>query len=181
MGDIEKLAIDDARQRHKALIDLVLSTDRQAMTLFSFCGSICAASGSGMVAIAFGSSNVPSSAGVVLLVICVGFAIAATLCLQVMKLAPIFLPGRDPDFWEWAIDNNMDGAEIAKAYLASIAKRIEENRSVNRAMAMNLNRARQMVLGTCLAAPFSGAGWFFGQEKLISAAKQAANYFLGGT
>lgn len=154
--DIKKLAIDDARQRQKALFDLILATDRQAMTFFGFCISIAAASVAGFVASWSPDSRIPAPAASALLVIFLGFGFAGFLCLRVMKSAPIGLPGRKAEFWKWALATEANGEASALAYVDAVEVTYSENAKNNRRMARLLEQARLSVIAACALAPFVG-------------------------
>lgn len=154
MNDLMKLALDDVRQRQKSLFDLILSTDRQAMTFFGFCVSICIASGTGAATALMTESKIPTGAGAALVCVSVGFLIAGFYCLETMKTVDIGLPGRRSEFWEWALKFNDENDSSVSEYIKEAGRIYDRNSATSDSMAKSLGNAKRAAgIALLLAAP----------------------------
>ena len=98
-ADEMRFALDDARQRQAALLDLIYSIERQAGSLLSLYVTLGLASASAATAILLGTIKVPAAVGFGLLAAVVTLLIGSWFCFGAMKSALVGLPGRGADFW----------------------------------------------------------------------------------
>ncbi|MCW5737403.1 MAG: hypothetical protein KIS73_24980 [Enhydrobacter sp.] len=149
-----KIAIEDARARQAALVQLLYFIDTQAMNFLRTYITLEAAAVS--VIVAATASTWPFRAE--LIGAACGFLLASLVgsffCFWTMRTVTIHLPGRGPDFWEWGLRKDVSHDEVAAAYMTSMAKSIEENRKINDSSSRALECAK--LLG--LLSPFVGLG-----------------------
>jgi hypothetical protein len=93
-----------------------------------------------------------ASAAVVLLIGC-AFAYGAAWT------ARIYLPGRKPDFWTWAIENEQDIRDTALAYAKQALEVIENNEKVADRAAARLTKA--YICGLIAPGAGAAANWVF--------------------
>lgn len=156
LSDFAKFALDDARQRQKALLDLIYAIDRQAMTLLGFSVTLSVATGSG--AFAVGSKvfieadhrPIMVSACFALLTMSIGFIVAAAWCLTVMKTRKIGFPGKGAAFWTQAWDEQWPEAWLMTKYLEQVEEADQILLSGSREMAKDLSDARGIAVATFL-------------------------------
>ncbi len=149
-----RFAMNDARERHKGIVDLIYAGDRQALGVLQLYIALAVASLSGAAVILLSTANtLPRPLGFGLGGFAVMIAIGAVCALITMWPSRLRLSGRDPDFWEWASHPEVTPEQSFRAYLAST----EENLAINRAT--NDRMARAMLSAKCAgaAAPIIGA------------------------
>ncbi|MEP9349161.1 hypothetical protein [Xanthobacter sp. KR7-225] len=145
-------ALEDARERHKAVYELIRFTDQQAMALLNLYCTLGVASASGAAASLGRDAIIPLPVGSALGVAALFFILGAGCCFRVLASATINLPGREAGFWTWANSYPTLGlSEILAAYLDGVADREAMNNGVNATGAKWLGRAR--LFG--LIAPFT--------------------------
>ncbi|MGQ4273392.1 hypothetical protein [Terrihabitans sp. B22-R8] len=145
MANIDlKTLLDDVRTRQKALHDLILFTDRQAMALLRLYATLSLALTSAGVASLRPGSAIPLAAGLGLLVASALFIIGALLCFQAMKQASIAFPGRDAEFWTWARRDDVTEEAALGAYLDQAGTTFAENYDLNATTAKHLARAKRL-------------------------------------
>jgi hypothetical protein len=139
-----RFAVDDARRRHAALVDLIHALDRQALGFLQLYIALSGGALSGMVAILFtaNSAGFPHMLGYFLYGFAMFTVIGAIHCVIAMWPAKINMPGHLPEFWIWA-DRDDVGAERAyRAYLNDLVCPALRNEKVNASMAWHLTRAK---------------------------------------
>ena len=166
MDDLEKIAIDDTRHRQKALFDLILSVDRQAMTFFGYSISISAGSGTAFLAGTYGSYRLTFPIAASLTIVFIGGVAAAYFCLRAMRTGNIAAPGRTADFWEWALRGPKENKVVVEAYLAELRSKYNHNEKLNASMANDLKRARNaLAIVSAFAPPIGFALNYWDQLK----------------
>lgn len=157
LADTEfRTVIEDARARHAAVVALIYTTDTQAMALLRLYVTLGIAAASGAAAGFGASAAITRPAAWALVVGAVIFVIGAGLCLRALRSAAINLPGRKPDFWEWAMLPNIDRAAVLAAYLDNLKVKGIANDRCNASSATALKWAKRCgavaPLGALLAA-----------------------------
>lgn len=85
----------------------------------------------------------------------------AALCLRALKPADISLPGRDPEFWQWASRDDVTAEHALATYLANLADKNELNRAVNLRNSAALLGAKRCAVALPLAALIAGLAAIF--------------------
>jgi hypothetical protein len=148
-----KVIIEDARTRHAAVITLMYSLDAQALALLRLYATVGIATGSGAVAGLIESTTaIPRPLAWSLLSITVVLTIGSVLCLLCLRSIRINLPGRDPDFWQWAINSDTTSSQVLLAYLENLKIKAADNLSSNFISSQALKWAK----ACCVVAPLVG-------------------------
>jgi hypothetical protein len=129
-----RFAIDDARRRHAALVDLINNSDRMALGLMQLYVALASAAISGTAAIyfGFGMTGSPGWLAWVLLSLGVPLAIGAALCLAALWPSNINLPGQQMNFWQWAAHPDVAAENAFNTLLSHIAEGHTRNEKINR-------------------------------------------------
>lgn len=151
-----KIALEDARYRHNAILGLIHAADNQALALMRLYVTIGTAAAAGAV------STLPSQISIPLTCSLVGaasmLAFGAWQCFSVIAGADINLPGRGADFWLWAAGTNKDRVEVFKEYLTTLAEKHQTNNRLNERQTKILRRAKLSgILSPIVALVFGGA------------------------
>lgn len=149
-----KIAVEDARARQAALVQLVYFIDTQAMNFLRTYITIQAGTVSA-IAIAAGSSwsfKVPLLGS--LLGLLVSTLIGSFYCFHTMRTVSITLPGRGSEFWKWGLDDEVPHDDVAVAYMDSLEETMTKNRAINEASSKALEKAK--LFG--MLSPFVGLG-----------------------
>ncbi|MCQ1778231.1 hypothetical protein NOJ05_13570 [Neorhizobium galegae] len=151
-----KLALDDVRARHLALVNLILFTDQKAMAVFRLYVTIGIAAGAAAAASFFRDDGLLIFARWSMALTAIWLALGAFFCFRAMSRGSINLPGRGPEFWAWAMDPRVETRAVIDAYLAELAERQAINRRLNERTALFLDIAVTMGIATPLlfAIPF---------------------------
>jgi hypothetical protein len=130
--DDMRFALNDARERHKATIDLIIGIDRQALSFLQLYVTLAGAalSGAGVILLST-TSNYPRALGVGLLAFAAPLLIGAILCIITIWPAKISPPGRDPDFWQWADREDISTDVAYRAYLTNLTVKAKQNDLLN--------------------------------------------------
>lgn len=126
-----RFAIDDARIRQKAVIDLINGNSDQALRLLGFYITLGLAATSGAIAGISAKAGVPIAVAIALLSVLVPLVIGSYFCYQTIRPTSIALPGRDPEFWLWAHRSGVTRDDVFKAYLDNLNERMAANRRLN--------------------------------------------------
>lgn len=149
--DEMRFAMDDARRRHSAIVDLLGANDRQMLGFLQLYVALTAAAVSGGAAIVFGpASALPKALGIGLLAFAAPLVVGAVFALLAGWPSDVNLPGRDADFWLWANEDNIDFPRAFRAYMETLSEKTRSN------SALNLRLARRAYIAKLLgaAAPF---------------------------
>ncbi|WP_324133570.1 hypothetical protein [Bosea sp. (in: a-proteobacteria)] len=165
MDEIAKLAISDAKDRLKAQLDLVYALDRQAMTFFGYTATVTVAGTTAAAGLAAGwlmeGKTISTSGQIAILglgLVAAGFFFTAAMCLSVMKSWKVALPGREPEFWQWAMEEPVSSLpEIASAYLSQMAVSVKLLKDGSETMSTGLANARGVALASGLIGICMGA------------------------
>jgi hypothetical protein len=151
------IAIDDARVRLQSLVDLILFTDQQAMTLLSVYVTLgTAAAGIALTALS-SEPLIPVSAGWGMAAAAIMLFAGAILCLRAAAPVATFpLAGEGADFWLWAVRERIDLQATTLKYLERLEASTTISRELNRLGASELKVAKRLGLATPLVALASG-------------------------
>lgn len=142
-----KTVIEDARARHAALVQVIQFIDRQATALMRLYVMIGIASASGAAAGLAAQSLIPRPAGFAFAGAVVISVVGAAMCMRANLMpSDISLPGRGPEFWQWALQHEASGRVVLDAYLSNLAERTERNRTLNVKVARALSWAKRFSL-----------------------------------
>lgn len=148
-----KAIIEDARTRHAAVVTLIYLLDAQALVLLRLYATVGIATGSGAIAGLIESTTaIPRPLAWSLLSITVVLIIGSVLCLVCLRSTRINLPGRDPDFWQWAIESNTKPSQVLLEYLENLKIKAADNLSSNFISSQALKWAK----ACCAIAPLVG-------------------------
>jgi hypothetical protein len=151
-----RFALDDARRRHSAVVDLIAANDRQALSFLQIYVAMAGGALSGAAAILLSASNtLPRPLGFGLIGFALPVTIGAMLCMAAVWPSNISLPGRKPDFWIWANEVTAETAYLA--YLENLAIKEAQNTRLN----LRLSRLMTIAKMLGVAAPIIAfiAGW----------------------
>lgn len=149
-----KLALEDARFRHNALMQLLYINDGQAVTLLRLYLTMTIAAAGAAASIFLGTWALPRefawalSSAALLLIISAGCCSLATMGRGVN------LPGRGAEFWLWAAREEVDREEAFRTYLTNLKEKHEVNRRRNERQANALLAGK---IGGLLVVPIAFA------------------------
>ncbi|MBS7545117.1 hypothetical protein [Ancylobacter oerskovii] len=167
MDALFEVAIEDARERRNAVIDLIKSQDQQAIALLTgYCTLSVACASGAVAAFTFNSPSANYFLSAMLGAFC-ALMLGNMFCYLVLKSSDVVLPGREAGFWKWAAENNVGQSEVLAQYLASYHETDAENDAVNQACSKWLQWARMSGIVAAPAASiaalaFGGLAWLFG-------------------
>lgn len=143
-----RFALDDARRRHTAVVDLLAANDRQALGFLQLYVALAGGALSGGAAIALATaSTFPKALGYGLFGFAVPLILGAMFCMASIWPSNINLPGRKPDFWVWA--NEVTAQEAYLAYLQNLSVKEAQNTRLN----VKLSRLMLVAKAFGVAAP----------------------------
>jgi hypothetical protein len=154
-----RFAIQDARTRHAAIVELIYATDRQAMALLGLYITLGLASASGFVAGLNSDSIVPAELAAALFVAVLMFFAGIMLCFRAMKLVDINLPGRTADFWIWADGPSLDATKAYREYLQELDQKHATNDKVSNYASIKLAWAKRIGLWTPMVSAAGGIAY----------------------
>lgn len=138
-----RVIIEDARMRQAAVVALIGAIDSQAMRLMRLYVTLGVASAAAGIGTLFAKEPaLPAALGWALLGGTASLGAGMWLCFRVMKPGPISLPGRRPDFWLWAMRDDVASDDVLRAYLQNLSEKIAQNDRVNKAMASQMKWAK---------------------------------------
>ena len=148
-SDEMRFAIEDARTRHEAVVNLVNATDQQAIALLSLYVTLGLAVASGFIGSIVQPAIVPPDFAVPLFVATAGLVAGAFMCFKTVETSKINLPGRQADFWIWADTGTDVTQEYAyRKYLENLASKQALNNDLNARTAARLALARKIGVFT---------------------------------
>lgn len=150
-----QFAINDARERHKATVDLIRGIDTQAVSFISLLITLASAalSGAGAILLSTVAPVYPRALGLGLLGFSVPLILGAACCLATLWPAVINLQGRDPDFWQWADHAQVKSEDAYRAYLENLKVKAAQNAALNTKLSNRMLTAKIFII----AAPIIGA------------------------
>jgi hypothetical protein len=151
-----KLAIDDIRARHKALYDLIIFTDQQAMGYLRLYVTLGLATASGAVSGIVGSASISHALGWGLVGATICLLVGSFYCFKAMNTANIGLIGRGPEFWEWAFLGGVEDRHIIDRYLKGAEAGIAINRELNKTTTGCLQKGRRLGAWAPIATLVAG-------------------------
>ena len=161
-----KIAVEDSRFRHNAILALIYSVNNQALGLLRLYSVIALAAATGAVSSLSLPNEVPSSVGWELAAMTLVLVWASWQCFRALEVADLRLPGRDAEFWLRAADGNGGRGQFARQYLEASKKGYQNNKRVN---ARQTRALRYAKLGGILSPIFAIA---------VGAASAAIQYYL---
>ncbi|THK35641.1 hypothetical protein EHS39_23725 [Ensifer sp. MPMI2T] len=156
-ADDFKVALDDARARHTALVNLILFTDQKAMAVFRLYVTLGIGAGITAAAGFFRDDELLQFSRWSMLATAEWLAIGALFCFRAMSRSSINLPGRGAEFWQWAMLPQHGAEDVAEAYFAELLETQKANRSLNERTASALDIAVKMGIATPLITAIAGA------------------------
>lgn len=155
-----RTVIEDARARHAAVVMLIHQTDTQAMNLLRLYVTLTIATASGAAAMVNSASGALVTALVAMSIV---LAAGSAFCLRALRSGAINAPGRDPDFWLWALHPDVDRDAALRAYLDNLKAKLELNRNLNQNTATALTWSKRCGVAAPLLGIASAAGWTVGR------------------
>jgi len=152
-----KLALEDARHRHNAILGLIHAADNQALTLMRLYVTLGSAAAAGAVAMFSAQPRVAVPLVCALASAIATLAYGTFKCFSVINSAGVNLPGRGAEFWLWAADERVQRVEVFKSYLRELAEKHKVNNSLNESQTASLGRAKLAGIWTPLAALVVGS------------------------
>ncbi len=152
-----KTAIDDARQNHAAVIDLIFFTERKALGLVRLYITLALASAGGAVEGLSTSTLLSTSSGLGLMFASFVFGYGSWKCFRTMRISKISLPGKPAEFWLWAQDSAIEKADFVGTYLQQLHDSNQVNDELNRRMSSDLSAAMNAGLAAPVVAVSIGA------------------------
>ncbi|MBY5753701.1 hypothetical protein E0H51_07140 [Rhizobium leguminosarum bv. viciae] len=152
-----KIALDDVRARQTALVNLIIFTDQKAMAVFRLYVTLGIAAGAAGAASFFRNDALLEFARWAMVATACWLALGALFCFRAMSRASINLPGRGPEFWQWAMRPENEPHEVAEAYLVELLDRQKVNRELNEKTAGALATAVKMGIATPLITAVAAA------------------------
>lgn len=155
--------IEDARTRHAAVISLMYAIDIQAIALLRLYVTLGIATASGTIAGLGPSALFPWPAAWALGGGTAVLVAGAAFCLRALKPARINLPGRNPEFWIWAVSAEVEREAVLRSYLDNLHAKGAVNSDINLRAARALTWAKRCGAVAPLGALlFGGAGYLCG-------------------
>lgn len=146
-----RTVIEDARARHAAVLSLMYAMDGQGMSLLRIYATIAVATAAGAAAGLSNPSTFSHSLTGALMVATIVLCSGSYFCLAALWPSRINLPGRNADFWQWALLPDVSRADVLNAYLAKLSDKGKANTAINQKAARNLERAKYCAIVTPLA------------------------------
>ena len=126
-----KFALEDARFRHNALMQLIYSGDNQALVLLRLFLTMSLAAAGGALSVFLDSWSLPIEVAYSLSAASLLLLSAAIACTFAIMGEPVNLPGRGADFWLWAADKTVEREEVFQSYLRNLNEKHQVNRRRN--------------------------------------------------
>jgi hypothetical protein len=151
-----RFALDDARRRHSAVVDLLAANDRQALGFLQLYVALAGGALSGGAAIVLSTTNtLPKALGYGLLGFAAPVILGAMFCMAAVWPSKISLPGRKPDFWVWANEVTAETAYLA--YLENLAVKEAQNTRLNFRLSRLMTCAKALGVAAPIIALIAGA------------------------
>jgi hypothetical protein len=156
-----RLAIEDARARHAAVVALIYFTDTQAMGLLRLYATLALATASGGTVTFTSHAPFSRSLALALAAATMVLVVGAAFCLRAMRSGVISLPGRPADFWLWAMGPDVNQHDWSRKYLDNLAEKASLNEKLNAGSARALQLAKFCALILPIATAAGGAAGIF--------------------
>lgn len=148
---VPELALQDVARYQEQLFRLLLHHDDRALRTLSLYLTVIGALATVSLALNQGKLFGPYVA-IFLAAAALSLLVGCGCAYTAVRPAQIYLAGRKPDFWQWAVDNEQTQRETASAYLNQAAATIVFNEKISGEAAYWLGRSH--LCG--IAAPFIG-------------------------
>jgi hypothetical protein len=148
---VPEVAIHDIARYQEQLLKIIVHHDDRALRVLSLYVTVLGA----LVTASFGLYQAHAwSAYVVILIVVASLSLmlGCWFAYRAAWTAIIYLPGRKPDFWNWALEYDQDMRATALAYAKQAAEVISHNERIADRAANCLARAHMCGI----AAPFVG-------------------------
>lgn len=154
-----RFAMNDARERHKALVDLIGRIDQQALSMLQLYVTLAGAAltGAGVIFLSPQQPTYPHAVGVGLTTFSVLLIVGTAFCVAAIWTASVNLPGRDAEFWLWAAEDGVTAEMVYSRYLSNLAERGSLNRALNVRMSNLMSAAKIAGMAAPLVGFFVGA------------------------
>lgn len=151
-----RFALDDARRRHAAVVELLAANDRQALGFLQLYVALAGGALSGAAAIVLSTTNtLPKALGYGLFGFAMPLILGTVFCMASIWPSNISLPGRKPDFWIWA--NEVTAEDAYLAYLKNLAIKEAENSCLNMRLSRLMLWAKALGVAAPIVALITGA------------------------
>lgn len=142
--DALKMAIDDARVRQAAVLQLIYFTDQQALGLLRLYVTLGLGAVAGTAAGLGPDAVIPRAAAMGLAGAALVLFVGCFLCFRAMQSAQLTFPGRGADFWRAALfaSEHVELCGIVKQYLEDLTIGQTRDRETNKRTAAALKHAK---------------------------------------
>ena len=137
-----KIAIEDARHRHAAIVNLIYFTFRKRWDSCAFMLRLELRWQQGAAAALSSNSIIPWAAGWSLGVTAITLSVGSWFCFRAMGTVTINLPGRGAEFWLWAAKEDVGRGAVFTTYLDNLKEKHAVNNSVNERTSKALRTAK---------------------------------------
>jgi hypothetical protein len=154
--DDMRFALADARTRHEALIKIIADIDKQALSFLQQYVTLAgtALTGAGVILLTKAQPPpYPLALGWGLVGFAACLVIGSMFAMATIWTSPVNLPGRDPDFWQWADGHGVSVDSAYRAYLKNLAAKGAQNARLNERLSNLMTWSK--LCG--IAAPVVGA------------------------
>ncbi|SNT05476.1 hypothetical protein SAMN05216374_2477 [Tardiphaga sp. OK246] len=150
--EVAKQAIQDAARYEEQLVKLILFHDDRALRVMSVYAPVIVALATAAVALNQ-TDKLSLYVGCMIGGTSASFFAGCLCAFSVIWTTPIYLPGRRPDFWNWATEHDVDLRSTAVAYVDQSKAMTAHNEARSNRASVRLSKA--YICG--MAAPFVGA------------------------
>lgn len=149
MAKIEtKALLDDVRGRDLALLNLLLSNDKQALELFRLYVTFAIGAASAGMAGFVRDDMLLRQGRWGLLSVAALLTLGCWFCIIAMRSATVGLPGRTGEFWQWASDPRIEEGEVLATYLKQAEAAQLKNHALNETCSAAVTQAKRLGLAT---------------------------------
>jgi hypothetical protein len=158
LDKVSEIAIPDIARYQEQLLRMILHHDDRALRVLSLYVTVLGALVTALFALI--QAQVLTAYFVIPIVAAaLALAVGCAFAYRAGWTARIFLPGRKPDFWIWAIENEQTVQEAALAYTRQAADTIAHNERVADRAASHLGKA--YFCGLAAPAIAAAALWLY--------------------
>jgi hypothetical protein len=158
LDKVSEISIPDIARYQEQLLKMILHHDDRALRVLSLYVTVLGA----LVTALFALKQAQIITAYFVIPIAAAASALAAGCAFAYRAgwtARIFLPGRKPDFWIWAIENEQNVQEAALAYARQAADTIAHNERVADRAANHLGKA--YFFGLAAPAMAAAAIWLY--------------------
>lgn len=146
-----KNILDDVRARDAALLGMIVAIDNHALALFRSFTTLTVALATASV-IGATSSTIRIDALVIwgTGVAALGLAIASWYCILSIRSSKLGVPGKNADFWQWALRDDVNDAHLIEKYLEYSNTSQQQNFLVNDHATKCLKAAKRLCVASVI-------------------------------